>query len=268
MALSEEFARSGQWLFRRRSWLPLLGLPLLLSQMRSVAVEGAPEAIPLRWPLFCFCVSLAGLALRAYIVGRAAPGTSGRNRVNQVAESLNTTGAYSVVRHPLYLANALMWLGPVLYPQEAWLAVVLALAFWLYYERIMFAEEVYLRDKYGPAFLAWAACTPAFVPDFRRWVPPERPFNWLAVLRREYSGLLLLAFVFVGLERDRVADLVPSLARRSILGLDADRRSGCGGRPPEPATPNPSARGSDVDRGWLGGKRKGRSDKVGPAQTW
>jgi len=199
MALSEEFARSGQWLFRRRSWLPLLGVPLLLSQMRSVAVPGAPEAIPLRWPLLCFGVSLLGLALRAYIVGCAAPGTSGRNRVRQVAESLNTTGAYSVARHPLYLANALMWLGPVLYPRGTWLAAVLALAFWLYYERIMFAEEEYLRDKYGPAFLAWAARTPAFVPDFRRWIPPATPFNWLAVLRREYSGLLVLALVFAGL---------------------------------------------------------------------
>jgi len=199
MALSEEFARSGHWLFRRRSWLPLLGVPLLLSQMRSVAVEGGPEAIPLMWPLTCFGISLLGLALRAYIVGCAAPGTSGRNRVKQVAESLNTTGPYSVVRHPLYLANALMWLGPVLYPQAAWPAAVLSLAFWLYYERIMFAEEEYLRDKYGPAFLAWAAHTPAFVPDFRRWVPPETPFNWLAVLRREYSGLLLLALVFAGL---------------------------------------------------------------------
>lgn len=199
MALAEEFARSGQWLFRRRSWLPLLGVPLLLSQMRSVAVEGAPEEIPLRWPLLCFGISLVGLALRAYIVGCAAPGTSGRNRVRQVAESLNTTGAYSVVRHPLYLANALMWLGPVLYPRGGWPAAVLSLAFWLYYERIIFAEEEYLRNKYGPAFLAWAERTPAFVPDFRRWVPPERSFNWLAVLRREYSGLLLLALVFAGL---------------------------------------------------------------------
>ncbi len=120
--------------------------------------------VPLAWPLICFGISLTGLAMRAYIVGCAAPGTSGRNRGAQVAESLNTTGAYSLVRHPLYFANAIMWLGPLLYPRSFWPALVLVLVFWLYYERIMFAEEEFLRGKYGQAFLDWAARTPAFLP--------------------------------------------------------------------------------------------------------
>lgn len=200
MAMYEEFVQSGQWLFRRRSWLPILGVALLLTQVGSVAIAGGAPAVPLAWPLVCFGISFVGLVMRAYIIGCAAPGTSGRNRGAQVAASLNTTGPYSLVRHPLYLANAVMWLGPAIYPRQPWPVVVLALGFWLYYERIMFAEEEFLRGKYGQTFVEWAAKTPAFLPNFRHWTAPSAPFNYRVVLRREYSGVLLLVLIFAALD--------------------------------------------------------------------
>jgi len=199
MALYEEFVQSGQWLFQRRGFLPLVGVALLFTQVGSVAVPGSPPAVPLTWPLVCFGISLVGLAIRAYTVGCAAPGTSGRNRAGQVAASLNSTGVYSVVRHPLYLGNCIGWLGPVLVPQRAWPAAVLGLAFWLYYERIMFAEEAYLRTQHGQPYLDWAAETPAFLPDLRRWRASGTPFNIWVVLRREYSSLLQLVLIFAAL---------------------------------------------------------------------
>jgi protein-S-isoprenylcysteine O-methyltransferase Ste14 len=200
MAMYEEFVQSGQWLFQRRSWLPIVGVALLLTQVGAVAVAGRAPSVPLTWPFVCFGISLVGLVMRAYTIGCAAPGTSGRNRGAQVANSLNTTGPYSLVRHPLYLANAVMWLGPAVYPRQGWPVVVLALGFWLYYERIMFAEEEFLRGKYGQAFVEWAARTPAFLPSFRQWSPPSAPFNYRVVLRREYSGVLLLVLIFAALD--------------------------------------------------------------------
>lgn len=200
MALYEEFVDSGQWLFQRRSWLPIAGVALLLTQVWVAAAAGRSHFLPDSWPFICFGISFVGLVLRAYTVGCAAPGTSGRNRGKQVADSLNTTGPYSVVRHPLYLANAIMWLGPALYPQRGWLVAVLALAFWLYYERIMFAEEEFLRGKYGATFTDWAARAPAFLPNFRLWQPPREPFQIRVVLRREYTGLLLLVVLFAALD--------------------------------------------------------------------
>lgn len=199
MALYEESVQSGQWLFQRRGFLPLFGVALLLTQIVSVRIPGQPDAVPLAWPLICFGISLVGLAFRAYTIGHAAPGTSGRNRSAQVADSLNTTGAYSLVRHPLYLANSISWLGPVLVPLRIWPAVVIGLVFWLYYERIMLAEEDFLRKRYGKVFEDWAAHTPAFLPDFRHWVPPATPFNPWVVLRREYSSLLQLVLIFAAL---------------------------------------------------------------------
>jgi hypothetical protein len=52
----------------------------------------------------------------------------------------------------------------------------------------MFAEEFYLRGKFGNAFEQWAERTPAFVPDLRRWRPPDLPFSLKNVLRREYNN--------------------------------------------------------------------------------
>jgi protein-S-isoprenylcysteine O-methyltransferase Ste14 len=199
MALYEESVRSGQWLFQRRTYLPVFALALTFSQVRPVGVPGDQPSVPLAWPLTCFVISLIGLAIRAYTVGHAAPGTSGRGRAELVADTLNTTGAYSLVRHPLYLGNFIGWLGPALVPRNGWLAAVLGLAFCLYYERIMFAEEAFLRGRHGQAFLDWAARTPAFLPDPRRWSRPAAAFNLRVVLRREYSGLLQLVFVFAGL---------------------------------------------------------------------
>jgi len=194
MALHEEMVRSGGWLFRRRGYLPAVLLALLLILMGPV--PGHPAEVPLAWPLACFAVSLLGLAIRVWAIGHAARGTSGRGRTNQLADELNTTGAYSLVRNPLYLGNAIAWLGAALVPRVWWLAGLAALVGWLQYERIILTEEAFLRERFGRRFLDWADRTPAFLPSFRHWRPPALPFNARMVLRREYSGLFQLVLVF------------------------------------------------------------------------
>ncbi|NLL27934.1 MAG: DUF1295 domain-containing protein [Bacteroidales bacterium] len=42
-------------------------------------------------------------------------GISGKNTEKQIADFLNTKGMYSIVRHPLYLGDFLMWLGLFIY---------------------------------------------------------------------------------------------------------------------------------------------------------
>src|SRR5689334_21586787 len=83
-----------------------------------------------------------------------------------------TTGMYSLVRHPLYLGNYFLWLGVVLVSRVWWAPVLAILVFWLCYERIMFAEEAYLRQQFGDAFGEWAQRTPAVLPAFTHWRPP------------------------------------------------------------------------------------------------
>lgn len=146
--------------------------------------------------LFAFGISLLGLFLRAYTVGRAAPNTSGRNTTEgQIADKVNTTGIYSIVRHPLYVGNFLMWTGVALLTQNFWFLMTYIFLYWVYYERIMFAEEQFLRKKFGEKYTNWALKTPAFIPCFKKWKKNELPFNLKKALRQEKTGFFLLTIV-------------------------------------------------------------------------
>lgn len=89
-----------------------------------------------------------------------------------------------------------MWFGVILSPRSPWLGLVFVLAFWLYYERIMFAEEEFLRGKFGKEYVEWSNRTPAFLPNFSLWQPWSLPFSWRNVFKREYHGFLGLILAF------------------------------------------------------------------------
>ncbi len=200
MALREEFERSGNWLFRWRSFLPLLMILIIIPGFIVNSYLYGSYRQNHFWILFCLLVSFFGLAIRIYTIGRIYSGTSGRNTQGQVAEKLNSTGIYSIVRHPLYLGNFFIWLGISLYVREWWVTLLFVLIFWLYYERIMFAEEQFLRVKFGEDFDKWAEKTPAFIPNFRKWKPAICSFSVRRVLKREYSGFFAIIVSFVILE--------------------------------------------------------------------
>ena len=90
MALIEEMDRSGNWLFRWRSFLPLLlffgAVPVVLWgdvmwTPMSAGVDGS-----WLWPLVCLAVAMAGQKVRGLCVGFTPRGTSGRNtKEGQVA---------------------------------------------------------------------------------------------------------------------------------------------------------------------------------------
>ena len=199
MKMVDSFESSGAWLFRHRSFMPLCAVPLLavgLLQFRYIQDNHFKTEL---WTVLCFLVSLSGLAVRVLTIGFVPKRTSGRNTRDQVAASLNTTGIYSQLRHPLYLGNFLAVLGFALFFHSPWIPIVLSCVYALYYERIMFAEEKFLGERFGLDFERWAAGTPAFLPRFRGWVPAARSFCWRTALRREYTGLLLVVGGFASL---------------------------------------------------------------------
>ena len=200
MTLQKHLAASGAWLFRWRSYLPLaLALPALVA-MRGYTWPLGSHRLQELWEVVCYTVSAAGLAVRVATVGFAPAKTSGRNTRYQLAAALNTSGMYSIVRHPLYVGNYLMFLGVSLFPRAWWAPVIMTLAFFFYYERIVFVEEEFLKAQFGQRFEEWAATTRAFVPRMRRWTPPNLPFSVRTVLRREYSGLLGIVLAFFIME--------------------------------------------------------------------
>ena len=217
MGMREEFEAAGNWLFRHRGYLPLLLFPLLLlAAAHSSAAAGHPPALVR--DVLCVAVALGGLAVRVATVGYVPRDTSGRNTGRPQAESLNTGGLYSVVRHPLYLGNYLMWLGVALFARAWWAPVIVSLVFWLYYERIMFAEEEFLRRRFDAEYESWAASTPAFLPRLGLWRPAGARFSLLTVLRREHSSLLALIASLTALEVARVHASTGRLSLDPIWG--------------------------------------------------
>jgi protein-S-isoprenylcysteine O-methyltransferase Ste14 len=198
MPLVEEFERTGAWLFRWRSYLPLVLVVLLVVSLGSYTYPKGSHGLDRVWEVICIAISFSGVAFRALTAGYAPRGTSERCTRRQVAAELNTSGVYSMVRHPLYFGNFLIALGVFSFLRIWWLVLIYGLVFALYYERIMFAEEKFLREKFGDAYRSWAGVTPAFLPNPRKWRSPNLPFSWKAVLRREYrTPLYLVATMFV-----------------------------------------------------------------------
>ena len=199
MALVHEFENSGNWLFKRRGWLPVIliaaGLVMMYLGNRQALI------FDLRNEMIFLSVSLLGELIRIFTVGYAPRNTSGRNTsAGQVAEELNVTGLYSLMRHPLYVGNFLMWLGPVLFLKSAWFAVIFCLIYWIYYERIMFAEEQFLRRKFGDAYDKWSEKVSAFIPFSFKYIPPKLKYSLRNVLKREYNSIVNIFIVFALLD--------------------------------------------------------------------
>ena len=199
MALIHSFETSGNFLFKYRGQIPvfifLIGLPFLYFANYDYFTENSWVEPVLA--IIGICVSLTGIVIRSYTIGTTPKGTSGRNTQKQIAESLNIKGIYSIVRHPLYVGNYLMWAGLLIFAGNLTYFLVASLIYWLYYERIMYAEERFLEKQFGQTFIDWSMKVPAFIPAFSQFEKGTMRFSFKAVLRREYSGFFAMALCFM-----------------------------------------------------------------------
>ena len=139
MALVQSFEKQGNFLFKYRGQLPvllfILSVPFIYLTDYTLINYKAHNL----FMLTSISISSLGFFVRFYTIGTTPKGTSGRNTKEQVADVLNSSGMYSMLRHPLYLGNYLIWLGISLASFNIYFAVIMSLLFWIYYERIMFA---------------------------------------------------------------------------------------------------------------------------------
>ncbi len=166
MKLQDQLVQDGDRLFRWRSYLPLLMVPVFVAGVMTTTPPFSTRGAERAWEYLSVAVALAGLAFRVWAVGSAPSGTSERSTTNPRASELRTTGPYSIVRHPLYVANGLMALGLSFFPAIWYLPIILVLATWLYYERIAIREESFLAERFGAGFDAWSSRVPACIPSF------------------------------------------------------------------------------------------------------
>ena len=198
MALLEEMEEQGNFLFKYRGELPII---IILVGIAIFVFDKYTSVTPLEISnstyLIALVVSLLGQGIRILTVGYTPKNTSGRNTEQQLADVLNTTGIYSTVRHPLYVGNFFMSLGVVLLIDNYWFAIIFTFFYWIYYERIMFAEEQFLRGKFGQPYVDWSNQTNAFIPSPKKWKKPNIPFSWKKVITKEKNCVLSMFLLFL-----------------------------------------------------------------------
>ena len=199
MALVQSFEKQGNFLFKYRGQFPVL---LFILSVPFIYLTDYTLINYKEHNVFMFIsisISVLGFLVRFYTIGTTPKGTSGRNTKEQVADVLNSSGMYSMVRHPLYLGNYLIWLGISFASFNIYFVIIMSLLFWIYYERIMFAEERFLERKFGVDYLNWASKLPAFLPAILSFKKSDTNFSIITVLRREYSSVLaaVVGFTFI-----------------------------------------------------------------------
>lgn len=201
MRLKDRFKKDGDFCFRYRSYLPFVLIPILVLVLFSFdsPLYSAPMGRILEAKfnniliIFALLVGIFGQIIRIFVAGFVPRDTSGRNTREQKASVLNTSGFYSICRNPLYLGNFFMMLAPVILVGNWLFVAVFVLLFWLYYERIIMAEEEFLSAKFGESYESWALQTPCFFPNFKHYKKANEVFSLKSMLKREYHSLFGLA---------------------------------------------------------------------------
>ena len=200
MQLIDKMHQEGNTLFKYRGQFPIILFCIAIPVIGPTSYYMILNEMALSFIQYiAILISTIGMLFRYYIVITTPIGTSGRNRSKQIAKSLNTTGAYSLVRHPLYVANYLIWIGISLYSVSILFCVCTTILFILQYERIILAEEKFLSQSFGLKFQNFCKKTPIFIPSIINYRKPIYYFSIRKIIRREYISTIvtIISFVYI-----------------------------------------------------------------------
>lgn len=157
-----------------------LGLILLLVCGYFTAPAGESRIF------FGFALAVIGQAWRIY-----AAGVIHKNR------QLASTGAYSLVRHPLYLGNFLILAGFTVASGNAYIVAVVAVFFLFYYPAAIRYEDHKLEGIFGDEWRSWSRDIPGMFPTRLKWKSnPDAEWNMRQSMLR--NGELVYTIFEVG----------------------------------------------------------------------
>lgn len=186
MSVQNQLEKLGNQFFMYRGQIPLILFLLAFVLMHLFPMY--QNWLNPNYSITAIGMVVIGHLIRVLAVGRRPLHTSGRNRDQQVAHTLNSTGLYSMVRHPLYLGNITTYIGWAVFTGIDWLVPLFLILFVAYYRVIIYAEEQFLTRKFGQEYLNWRKQTPLLLPAFWKYKANPHPFSIKVVLENEYPG--------------------------------------------------------------------------------
>lgn len=195
------FIRTGDFFFKYRNLLfpaVLLALfaviPPAYEYLGETSLEEAKDILAL-------ALVLAGLALRAAVIGYAYIKRGGMNK-QVYADTLVTHGFFGLCRNPLYVGNFIIYFG-VLLMHGAPSVVLAGMLFFAYvYRAIVAAEEFFLRGKFGEEYAAYCRDVPrwGFKLSRLRGATEGMEFRFTRVLAKDYSTIANALIALAGIE--------------------------------------------------------------------
>lgn len=110
-------------------------------------------------------------------------------------QDLTTTGLYSIIRNPLYLANTVLCLGAVVASKELWFLPIMFLYCCGLYSLVVRYEEACLLKEYGEPYRRYLSEVPRWLPRNLRFRSGGlvKPQHFFPALISEAPCLLILA---------------------------------------------------------------------------
>ena len=172
-----------RWIYRYRG--VLLAPPLLLA-LFSAFHETESRLV---WPL--------GIALFLLGTGIRVLAQQHIHHRIKARQDLTTTGLYSIVRNPLYVANTLICLGAVVVSEEIWFVPIMLLYCCGLYSLVVRYEEACLLKEYGEPYRKYLSEVPRWLPRTLRFRSggPVNPHFFHALVAESPCLLILVPYI-------------------------------------------------------------------------
>lgn len=194
------------WLYKYQIYFLYFGLVVI--SILYVRTEMNPHLFILEdtpyeiyYEMFAFFVSLIGFTLRFFTLAyNKERSLSIQEHPDREISEMNTTGIYSVMRHPFHVGNFLLCMGPVLWTGNYFFIALFFSAYWIFFTEIIELEEYFMEKKFGNTFTEWKSNTPAYFPKIRNFKKSDFKFKWKKILLKEIEILFLLMVVYISFE--------------------------------------------------------------------
>lgn len=176
---SQESTVIGELLFKYRDYTPIPLVLILLLIAKPSAFGAALGTI----------LIIVGELIRMYSVGFI--GSISRTRTDSLSDTLVTTGAFSIIRNPIYFGNFFIAIGFALFSGYLWFIILTIIFFFFQYYFIIKYEEFLLENKFGDQYIAYKSSVPCIFPKDLKLLNLEFPqLSLTEILRSERSTLI------------------------------------------------------------------------------